>query len=179
MGFLVNPRFVHLARSLRLNRAHALLLLRLPSRQLPFLQGMLRLCFEALKGLGLPDAHLQQVHQSLSPPQKPAASKLRQLAHLDEQLKALKNRIQRQNLAVERHREQGERMQEKLLNMHVEEDKLKEEFKVLQNSPPLPNAPLVLALLLLSLLVPRLLRLKMEMRPWKIPLDLSPLMMMV
>ena len=37
---------------------------------------------------------------------------------------------------MERHREQGERMQEKLLNMHVEEDKPKEEFKVLQNSPP-------------------------------------------
>ena len=91
---------------------------------------------KALKGLGLPDALLQQVHQSLSPPQKPFTSRHRQLAHLDEQLKALKSRIQRQNLAVERHREQGERMQEKLLNMHVEEDKLKEEYKVLQNSPP-------------------------------------------
>ena len=91
---------------------------------------------KALKGLGLPDALLQQVHQSLSPPQKPFTSRHRQLAHLDEQLKALKNRIQRQTLAVERHREQGERMQEKLLNMHVEEDKLKEGYKVLQNSPP-------------------------------------------
>ena len=27
-------------------------------------------------------------------------------------------------------------MQEKLFNLHVEEDKLKEEFKALQNSPP-------------------------------------------
>ena len=103
---------------------------------------------KALKGLGLPDALLQQVHQSLSPPQKSFTSRHRQLAHLDEQLKALKNRIQRQNLAVERHREQGERMQEKLLNMHVEEDKLKEEYKVLQNSPPSqsssrPGSPVV------------------------------------
>ena len=101
-----------------------------------FLPGHAQAVLKALKGLGLPDALLQQVHQSLALPQKPAASKLRQLAHLDEQLKALKNRIQRQTLAVERHREQGERMQEKLLSMHVEEDKLKEEFKVLQNSPP-------------------------------------------
>ena len=136
MGFLVNPRFVLLARSLRLNRARAPLLLRLPSRLLPLLQGMLRLCLKLSKGLGFRMLFLQQVHQSLSPPQKPVTSKLRQLAHLDEQLKALKNRIQRQTLAVERHREQGERMQEKLLNMYVEEDKLKEEFKVLQNSPP-------------------------------------------
>ena len=88
------------------------------------------------------------MHQSLSPPQKPFTSRHRQLAHLDEQLKALKNRIQRQNLAVERHREQGERMQEKLFNMHVEEDKLKEEYKVLQNSPPSqsssrPGSPVV------------------------------------
>ena len=60
-------------------------------------------------------------------------------------------------------------MQEKLLGMHVEEDKLKEEFKVLQNSPPSQSSSLVLALLLLSLLVPRLLRLKMEMRLWEIP----------
>ena len=105
-----------------------------PSTAFP--PGHAQAVLKALKGLGLPDALLQQVHQSLSPPQKPATSKLRQLAHLDEQLKALKNRIQRQTLAVERHREQGERMQEKLLNMHVEEDKLKEEFKVLQNSPP-------------------------------------------
>ena len=107
-----------------------------PSTAFP--PGHAQAVLKALKGLGLPDTLLQQVHQSLSPPQKPAASKLRQLAHLDEQLKALKNRIQRQTLAVERHREQGERMLEKLLNMHVEEDKLKEEFKVLQNSPPLP-----------------------------------------
>ena len=105
-----------------------------PSTAFP--PGHAQAVLQALKGLGLPDALLQQVHQSHTPPQKPAASKLRQLAHLDEQLKALKNRIQRQTLAVERHREQGERMQEKLLNMHVEEDKLKEEFKVIQNSPP-------------------------------------------
>ena len=136
MVFLVSPRCVNLVRNLRLNRAHLLLLLRLPRRRLPFPQGHAQAVLKALKGLGLPDALLQQVHQSLAPPQKPAASKLRQLAHLDEQLKALKNRIQRQTLTVERHREQGERMQEKLLSMHVEEDKLKEEFKVLQNSPP-------------------------------------------
>ena len=91
---------------------------------------------EALKGLGLSDTLLQQVQQSLAPPQKPATSKLRQLAHLDEQLKALKSRIQRQSLAVERHREQGEMTQEKLLNLHLEEDKLKEESKALQSSPP-------------------------------------------
>ena len=35
---------------------------------------------KALKGLGLPDALLQQVHQSLSPPQKPFTSRHRQLA---------------------------------------------------------------------------------------------------
>ena len=70
-----------------------------------FPPGHAQAVLKALKGLGLPDALLQQVHQSLAPPQKPAASKLRQLAHLDEQLKALKNRIQRQTLAVERHRE--------------------------------------------------------------------------
>ena len=91
---------------------------------------------KALKGLGLPDALFQQVHQSLTPAPKPFTSKHRQLAHLEEQVKALKNRIQRQNLALERHREQGERMQEKLLNMQIEEDKLKEEYKVLQNTPP-------------------------------------------
>ena len=81
---------MHLVRNLRLNQAHVLVLLRLPSHRLPFPQGTLRMC-----SLGLPDALLQQVHQSLAP------------AHLDEQLKALKYRIQRQTLAVKRHREQG------------------------------------------------------------------------
>ena len=98
---------------------------------------------KALKGLGLPDALLQQVHQSLAPPQKLAASKLRQLAHLDEQLKALKNRIQRHTLAVERHREQGERMQEKLLNMHVEEDKLNLALLLRLWKIPLDLSPLI------------------------------------
>ena len=91
---------------------------------------------KALKGLGISDALLQQVQQSVVHPQRPAASKLGQLAHWDEQLKALKNRIQRQTLAVDRHREQGGRMQEKLLNMQIEEDKLKEEFKALKKAPP-------------------------------------------
>ena len=105
-----------------------------PSTAFP--PGQAQAVLEALKGLGLSDTLLQQVQQSLAVRQKPAASKLRQLAHLDGQLKSLKSRIQRQTLAVERHREQGERFQEKLLNMHVEEDKLEEEFKALQNSPP-------------------------------------------
>ena len=43
--------------------------------------------------------------------------------------------MQRQSQAVARHQEQLERMQEKLLNMSVEEDKLKEEFKSLKNAP--------------------------------------------
>ena len=89
-----------------------------------------------IKGLGISDALLQQVQQSHVSPQKPAASKLRELAHLEEQLKALKTRIQRQTLAVDRHREQEERMQEKLLNLQIEEDKPKEEFKALKSSPP-------------------------------------------
>ena len=60
-----------------------------------FSPGQAHSVLKALKGLGLSDTLLQQVQQSLAPPQKPAASKLRHLAHLDEQLKALKSRIQR------------------------------------------------------------------------------------
>ena len=135
MVFPVNPRCVPLVPNLRLSRAHDVLLRRPPSRRTPS-PGHAQAVLKALKGLGLSDALLQQVHQSLASPQKFAASKLRQLAHLDEQLKALKSRIQKQTLAVERHREQGERMQEQLLKLHIEEDKLKEEFKALQNSPP-------------------------------------------
>ena len=43
-------RCVHLVRNLRLNRAHVLLLLRLPSRRLPFPQGTLRLCSKLPRG---------------------------------------------------------------------------------------------------------------------------------
>ena len=134
LGFLVNPRFGAPRPQPAPTHAPSPAAASQPPTALP--PGHAQAVLKALKGLGLPDALLQQVHQSLSPPQKPVTSKLRQLAHLDEQLKALKNRIQRHTVAVERHREQGERMQEKLLSMHVEEDKLKEEFKVLQNSPP-------------------------------------------
>ena len=91
---------------------------------------------KALKGFGVSQELLQQVQQSLVPAQKPVTSRLRQLAHVDEQLKALRNRMQRQSKAIERHQEQLERMQEKLLNMSVEEDKLKEEIKSLENAPP-------------------------------------------
>ena len=91
---------------------------------------------KALKGLGLPQELLQQVHKSLVPAQKPVTSRLRQLAHVDEQLKALRNRMRRQAENISRHKEQLEKMQEKLLNMEVEEDKLKEEFKILNNATP-------------------------------------------
>ena len=143
-----------------------------PSSALP--PGQAQAVLKTLKGLGISDALLLRVQQSLVPPQKPAASKLRQLAHLDEQLKALKTRIQRQTLAVDRHREQGERMQEKLLNTQIEEDKLKEEFKALKDAPPSQSSSHP-ALRWLSLLVPRLLDLYMGMRLWKTPTDLSPL----
>ena len=37
---------------------------------------------------------------------------------------------------MDRHREQVEKMQEKLLNMQIEEDKLEEEVKAIKDAPP-------------------------------------------
>ena len=64
-------------------------------------RGEAQLVLKALEEVGLSEELLQQVHQSLVPVQ---------------------------SQAVERHREQLDWMQEKMLSMTVEEDKMKEEL---------------------------------------------------
>ena len=67
MVFLVSPRCVHLVRSLRLNGAHDLLLLRLPSRGLPFPQGTLSLCSKLSRGLGFRMLSSSRCNRTLLP----------------------------------------------------------------------------------------------------------------